>query len=439
MKRHYERVIVLCCFLLMFCNVGIPSTSFNVYQPYIVAIPGVGDSGGSFVIGLRTCVSMVCMFVVGKYFEILNCRKGCFLASLLTFVGMTLFGFAHSLPMLFLAAIFSGAAYGLGGMVGITLLINRWFKSDVGFAVGLSTVGSGVASTIIPIIAERVISGISLAASFWLEAACALVIAFVVGALLRNRPEDMGLTPHVKPEDVPTMEELDSLAEHGLTEDLDLSEEEDAPSHAKATPVDKGVALPKGVHHLFTLAMALIGAVVVAGGTFLSVLLVSEGFDHKFAATMLSLFGLSLLVSKVITGKLYDAIGTAKGTAVSFICTLVGLVLLCLASSGITALVIAGSALSGFGMSIATVGLPVWSLELSSVADRAHTIRVFQLGYTAGSFIYNFVPGVLKDLVGNYVISYVIMAVMTLVAFLVVMGVYLRYHDKAALPFSHAH
>ena len=72
MKRHYERVIVLCCFLLMFCNVGIPSTSFNVYQPYIVAIPGVGDSGGSFVIGLRTCVSMGCMFVGGKYFEILN-------------------------------------------------------------------------------------------------------------------------------------------------------------------------------------------------------------------------------------------------------------------------------------------------------------------------------------------------------------------------------
>ena len=46
MKKHYEKVITLCCFLFLFTNVGLTSTSFNVYQPYIIATDGVGDVGG---------------------------------------------------------------------------------------------------------------------------------------------------------------------------------------------------------------------------------------------------------------------------------------------------------------------------------------------------------------------------------------------------------
>ena len=30
MKKHYEKVITLCCFLFLFTNVGLTSTSFNV-------------------------------------------------------------------------------------------------------------------------------------------------------------------------------------------------------------------------------------------------------------------------------------------------------------------------------------------------------------------------------------------------------------------------
>ena len=46
-KQHYEAVVAVCCFLILFTNVGLPSTSFSVYQPYLVGLPGVGHSGGS--------------------------------------------------------------------------------------------------------------------------------------------------------------------------------------------------------------------------------------------------------------------------------------------------------------------------------------------------------------------------------------------------------
>ena len=38
-KRHYEKVIAACCFLILFTNVGLPSTSFSVFQPYLVDLP----------------------------------------------------------------------------------------------------------------------------------------------------------------------------------------------------------------------------------------------------------------------------------------------------------------------------------------------------------------------------------------------------------------
>ena len=53
-KRHYEKVICVCCFLILFTNIGLPSTSFSVYQPYLVAIPGVGHAGGSVILSVRT-------------------------------------------------------------------------------------------------------------------------------------------------------------------------------------------------------------------------------------------------------------------------------------------------------------------------------------------------------------------------------------------------
>ena len=58
LKQHYEKVICACCFLLLFTNVGLASTSFSVYQPYLVELPGVGHSGGSIVISIRTFISV---------------------------------------------------------------------------------------------------------------------------------------------------------------------------------------------------------------------------------------------------------------------------------------------------------------------------------------------------------------------------------------------
>lgn len=418
MRKHYEKVIVACCFLLMFCNVGLPSTSFSVYQPYIVALPGVGDAAGSFIIGVRTFVSLICMIFVGRFYAVLDCRKGCFIAALCTAAGMLLFGFATSFPALCLAAAVCGAGYGLGGMIGCTLLVNRWFRTDVGTAVGIVAVGSGVANILVPLAAERIISAISLSVSFWAEAGLALAIGCLVFALLRNRPADMGLEPYVNPKAA-----LQARAANADAPGADRS---------PARPIDTGVPLPAPAFRLFFVAMMFVGAICVAAPTFLSVLLVSEGYSHAFGALMISVTGISLTVSKFCTGEIFDKLGAIRGTFISLGGFTVGILLLCAAAGGNTAMAVAGVVLFGAGVAIGSVGIPIWSMHLSTPEQRGDIIRRFQVGYALGSFLFNLVPGVLMDLTGSYVPAYLIMAVMSAAALAIIVAVYSTYHEHKA-------
>ena len=57
--KHYERIIAACAFLFIFSNIGIPSTSFSVFQPYIVDI--IGDTGGSILLFTRSFSCLRCL------------------------------------------------------------------------------------------------------------------------------------------------------------------------------------------------------------------------------------------------------------------------------------------------------------------------------------------------------------------------------------------
>ena len=412
MVRHYAWVVAFCCFLLIFCNVGLASTSFNVYQPYIVALPGIGDSAGSAIIGVRTFFSLLCMFAVVRYYELFDCRLGSFIACLCSAGSMVVYGFAGSFPVFCVAAALGGIGYGLGGMVCTTYLINRWFKADVGTAIGIAAVGSGVASIIIPVFAEWAIRTFSLSLSFWLEAILALAIGVLSYTLLRNRPADLGLNAYTgKPQVV-----QEGKAERGIA--------------AATMPVDHGVHLPPFARFIVVTACAITGAVCVSAMTFLSILLVSEGYDHQFAALMLSVTGFVLTVGKAAMGRIIDVLGSFRGTVIAFVSFIAGMSLLIAGATGNAIFVWLGVLVFSFGLSIGSTGIPIWSIDFSRPEERVKTVRTFQTGYATGSFAFSFVPGILKDVLGSYAISYALMTGMLVVALVMLVVEYRRYRAR---------
>lgn len=360
-KKQYQTIIVACAFTLLFVNTGFTSTSFSIYQSYIVDIPGVGDVGGSVVVTVRTFVSLICMFFTGVYFRRLNPRIGFFIASLFTALAFFLFGRAYSLAGLCVASAFAGIGYGFGGMVASTYLIGNWFRGKVGSVSGIATMGSGVAAIFIPILAGWLIDAFSLSLAFYVEAAIAFILALLLFKFVRVKPEDVGLEP-VMARPKPNQAPKDLAAKSAQEEVAEATIEETDEQRAAASPsageesadhpaleqhehghIHKAhhahhahhlhrkralghprvnlasMPLPRGAYVAMIFALVLLGGVSVAGYNYFGILLTTQGVDAGVAALLISLAGIFLTVSKFVVGIVCDKFGTLTGSFCFFI------------------------------------------------------------------------------------------------------------------------
>lgn len=410
---HYEKVVCACCFVFLFVNMGFPSTSFGVYQPYIVEV--VGNTSGSLVLACRTFSSLVCMLFVDRFYTRLDCRAGVLVATLLTAAGFAAYAAAHDLAGFCLGAALSGAGYGLGGMVCMTTLVGRWFRDHVGTAVGIASAGSGMASLLVSPIAAQLIQARSLSFAFACEGVFAALSGLAVFALLRNRPQDMGLEPF-------------RLPQAG-----DQAAEPHKPGHSRVVAqaaAHEGVDLPRAPFIAMMVAMTFMGVLAIDGMGYLAVLLTSNGVDKVQAASMVALAGGCLTASKALSGKVFDLVGVFRGSAAFFCVLLAGCFLCCAVGTAGTGVAWAAMVLFGCGISLGTVGISLWSLKLSTPRRRARVIKDFQVAYALGGFLFNFVPGALMDLCGSYVLSYDIMAALAVACAAITLGVYRRYAGR---------
>ena len=77
-----------------------------------------------------------------------------------------------------------------------------------------------------------------------------------------------------------------------------------------------------------------------------------------------------------------------------------------------------------------SVGLSVWSIELTSLELRVKSIRNCQVAYSLGGFAMNAIPGPLKELTGMYVTSYVLMLVFVVATAFIILGMYRRVYAR---------
>ena len=459
-QRHYRTVILACCFLVLFVNQGLPATSFNVYQTYLVELPGVGAVGGSAILTLRAAVSLLVMVIVTPFYRRFDARAGVIAATLCTAAGFAVYGTFPTLAGLLAGSVLTGVGYGLGGMVATTLILGRWFKGGLGTAAGVIGMGSGAASFVIPAVAAEVIEAAGLSAAFYAEAALTAACALLFGLLLRSDPAQLGLEPYRvggsrHPRSQPTASGTSPAAATGDTPVTPAATPSDSPTPSVPTPsaadlADSGAPnaapsaapdahcrrrpcrnlvrgdLPAGERRLMLIAMTLMGGVAITGFGYFSVLLTSSGISPVAAAVITSLGGGCLMASKFACGRAFDRLGTRAGTLLFFAILLLGLVL--------CATVGFGGATEGFfaavayctGIAVATTGIAVWSLELSSPERTLRTVRDFNLAYAAGGFVFNMMPGPVFQLTGSYAPAYAVLALFALASAVLIARVYSR-------------
>jgi MFS family permease len=105
----------------------------------------------------------------------------------------------------------------------------------------------------------------------------------------------------------------------------------------------------------------------------------TEGYSTELAASMVSLFGLVLVCSKLLTGAVADRIGSKRCSILLFSIFILGCFLV-LGMDGQSLFWCAALAvLLGLGASLFNVGPPLWAADLSSKDHYPKTLKHLQM------------------------------------------------------------
>ena len=376
------------CTLLLFCTVGLTTSSFSVYQPYLISIIGLTNTQASTVITVRSLSSLVGVIFVQKYIALTGLRRGMTIMSFLAVISFFVFGLADNYLSCCIAAALLGLCYGLGGTVSVSIAIKRVFASHGTLALGICSAGTGAATIICPPIATAIISAYSLRHAFWAEGAFLLVATiisfFLIGPKVNQRP--------------PELKQSDIKAPRSKNERKSFL--------------------------IICAASFLIGTMGNTGWNHLSVLYTTEGLDPISVSRLISFIGLALTAGKILYGEFADRMGGRK-TALCFCSVLIiGEICACFAGKLIMPIALLSMLCMGLGLPISTVGFSSMAADLSTPAHYPSSMRSFQLLYMVGTFVTGSIPGIIADKVGSYVPFYYVLSFFAIVTLALVFWAY---------------
>ena len=379
-KIHYAWVVCAAGTLAMICNMGICSTLMSAFLPYIKAT-GISGSESSMIVSVRSFSSLATMFLVPLYYRRVSLRLGMTLATVLGGAGMLVFALGSSVWMYYIGAGIAGVALALGASIPAALLVNNWFTTRRGTALGIAASGSGIAASLFPTLVDLLVRQLGLRAMFLCLAGFIFLSAAVCWVLIRSTPEEKGLAPYSAGVD-----------------------------KVKNRPAAAPGYLPAAGWLLLVPLMLLDGTASITGNAHISVLMTTSGYTTQWAALVLSLFGLLLTAGKLLFGVVADRLGPRMATTVSFALLILGLLMpMAMDGSALWPCVVM-AVLMGFGYPPCTVGVSLWAADFSTPEGYAKTLRWMQILNTCGGILTGTLPGRMYDTYGTYRGAFVLMA-----------------------------
>ena len=397
MHTAYKRKIAAACALMMLFYGGLVTNGFAVYQPFIISENGFTNAQASLILTVRNLASFLAMLLAGVCYRKLGLKRGIILSGLCGGAGLILFALAgDSLPVNCLAGLLLGVPFGIGATIPMSILVERTFTEEKKRVLGLCAAMTGLSTLGIPSGITAVIERFGLKTAFMGEGILFLSVTVVVFWLLRE---------------LPAYAESAEAAPEGPSADTGLR-----PLTKKQAPLMGAVAV-------------LCGAVGFVGCTNLSVLCTTEGISPQGAALAVSVFGITLTVSKALYGFVSEKLGTVRCNWLYGGILIAGLLLTTRIQRG-TLWMLLSMAVYAIGLATATVGLTVWAGELAPAGQHSRLARLFQLGYMGGGLLFAYMPGVMADAFGSYVPAYLVLAGFALLFTLGIGYIYQRAREK---------
>lgn len=206
------------------------------------------------------------------------------------------------------------------------VVISHWFNRHRGLALGLSMMGIGIGSIVVPVLAQRLITMFGWRIAFAIFGGAVLLLPLpVVSALLQNDPAQRGLRP-------------------------------DGDERNQALPLQRQEKQGLSWHEIWhsptfwilICIFSLTGASVHGAVLHMSAIFTDRGVSLYRAALATSLVGAAVMVGRLCSGYLLDRLFAPRVAILFYGATALGLAILCAGVIGNIALV--ASFLVGLGM-----------------------------------------------------------------------------------------
>lgn len=395
-------MIILLGLVMYFMSAGVIVEGSNVIYPAYAASTGISEASLYAIATVANLMAIPLSVLVGIGLTKLGARKMLFACWLGGALGLLLMGATENFAVYCLARILLCNASSGGITMAYNGLIANWFPTKKDLVQGYATIGSNLSTAFAVAILTLMISSFQVGGAFYICAGAFLVIAVVSLVFVRDNPEDVGLYPDN--DQSMTREKAQALFEVGE-------------SYRKSSPWTISKLLRTKQVWQISIGYGIILLITVGIlSTFISTLAI-KGLELNAAIAMMTVAAVVAMPCSCLWGFLGTKLGTKKATlllyAIVFLCILsmlipgvwtayVAVALLgCFIGAGnnLTPSII-GSVFGRYDFSRAlTVIIPIWNIVVAFATS---------------------IVGVPQALTNSYVASYVVLAVLAVLGFILV-------------------
>ena len=348
-------------------------------QPLMTSL-GITKTEGSLIISVQNFSGVLSMILAGFIYSRYSIRKFSFAFGLLIASGYLMFSFATTVHLCYIASALIGIGYGGSSLIPVSTLLNRWFFKKKGLAVGLASLGTGIATIIFSLIIALTLTYHGLKSTYLLMFTTVLIFSLLAFLLVRDFPKSVGLLRY-------------GAAEHDRIE----YEIENVDSD-KTFVFD---ILKNSSIYFVSFSMFLIGLTMTSTISHIGPHLQDLGYGSIFVSTMLTIYGATMILFKPLYGLISDNVGCYWSNFYIYFLWILALACAFLVPKSIF-FAIGFAIFCGAGAPLGNMA-PIFIVNdtfTSTQYTQAFTISrvLFTLGGSIGAIF----PGIIADHLGHY-------------------------------------
>lgn len=296
-KFHYAWIILIALSVIVGIGKGALNNSSGLFLPSVTEDLGIGMGKLSLYFSVSAVVTMVFLPMGGKLMSKYDTRYIVVVGIILQAGAFALFGLMSRVWGWYLLAI----PLAMGGVFITVILgpvvINQWFRTRNGLALGILSAAGGLFGAIAQPIAAGLINGLGWRTAYIaLGVASIAIIVPIALFLMKRSPQAHGVQPYGTEEAKADTEDGPEQVEH-IEEGMEA-----------------GVAKKSSALYMLMLFFFFITS-IASFSMHIPKHLENMGFDLQFAGNMMSTFMIGILIGSLLLGYLVDKLGS-KNTAI---------------------------------------------------------------------------------------------------------------------------